>query len=93
MDEAILEYILQLCNHAKAAILAKSAYNGKILCAKFNPQKHTHLANREVISIWPSVKLHKDIFGASTHPILECFLHGDVEYAKEHGKDGKDENA
>lgn len=38
-------------------ICVKSGFNGKILCFKFNPKKHTTLGEREVLSAWADIQV------------------------------------
>lgn len=66
------------------SIQVRSAYNGKILCKRFNPEKHPSIAEREVRSLWPSIKIHPFGLSNSALPILECFVDGSPEYEKEH---------
>lgn len=86
-----LRELYQLTNHARTTICAMSAFNGKILCKKFDPKKHPDLADREVISVWPSLKICKGIFGDSAQPVIECYLQGSPEYNKTFGRPA-DEN-
>lgn len=64
-------------------IIAKSAYNGKILCKRFNPKKHVELAQREVRSMWSSIKLNPCGLSAIAQPVLECYVDGEPEWRKE----------
>lgn len=38
-------------------VCVKSGFNGKILCFKFNPEKHTTLGEREVLSAWADIQV------------------------------------
>lgn len=42
-----------LCN---TPVCAKSAFNGKTLCYKFESKKHATLGEREVLSVWAEIQ-------------------------------------
>ena len=33
-------------------IKVMSAFNGKVLCYRYKPEKHTEIADREINSVW-----------------------------------------
>lgn len=63
-----------------------SAYNGKLLCKRYNPQKHGHLNSREVSSIWADVQVVKGTFCSIAKPILCLYVDGREEYEEEQRK-------
>lgn len=40
-------------------IKVMSGFNGKVLCKRFNPKKHTEIAEREIISVWSEIRANK----------------------------------
>ena len=40
-------------------IKVMSGFNGKILCKRFNPEKHTEIAKREVVTVWSEIRANK----------------------------------
>lgn len=70
-------------------IEVRSGYNGKVLCRKFDPQKHMEIAKRELLSVWADTKKHSNDPGAPVCPVLCCYVDGRPEYEKEEAlKDG-----
>lgn len=75
--------LYNLCNTRSTVILAKSGFDGRILCKRFNPKKHAHLAQREVTAMWAGVEKVSDSF---VRPIIECYLYGAPEYEQKYGR-------
>ena len=70
----------------QTVICAKSGYNGKILCKRFDPVKHSHIAKRLVCSAWASLRINTGVLSTYAQPIIECYVDGYPEYEKEHGR-------
>ena len=66
----------------------QSAYNGKLLCKNYRHDKHGHLSNREVRSVWAEIRTSKGTFGNYAHPVLCVYVDGHEEYVKEHAPKG-----
>ena len=67
-----------LCN---IKIKVMSAYNGKILCKAFNPEKHTEIGEREVISIWCEIEATKPSgYYNIALPVMCVYANGAKEY-------------
>lgn len=67
-----------LC-HSKIKVM--SAYNGKILCKAFNPEKHTEICEREVISIWCEIEATKPSgYYNIASPVMCVYADGIKEY-------------
>lgn len=43
----------------KTDIKVMSGFNGKVLCKRFDPKKHTEIANREIVSVWSEIEASK----------------------------------
>ena len=67
-----------LCN---TTVCAKSAFNGKILCYKFESEKHATLGEREVRSVWAEIQTcpHCRDYAQS---IIMVYVDGKPEYDK-----------
>lgn len=64
-----------------APLCAKSGFNDKILCRRFNPEKHTELGKREVVAVWAEIVATKSIaFTNSAQPVLMVYVDGKPEY-------------
>ena len=53
-----------------------SAYNGKVLCNRFNPEKHKDIGERGVSAIWADVHVVKSAFGGCAVPIICVYANG-----------------
>lgn len=69
----------------------RSAFNGKILCKKFDPQKHVEIGERELVSMWADTRKHSNNPSEWIYPVLCCYVDGGPEYEKEALKDGKND--
>ena len=72
-------------NHCRCSLKLFSAYNDKLLCKSFNPQKHVELAEREILSIWADVEVTKGANSKMLYPIICAYVNGRIEYQKEKG--------
>ena len=82
-----VEEIYELARYERCSIQVESAYNGKVLCKAYKPEKHTEVSNRSVVSITPKIKVDKD--GMFATPYLRVFVSGFEEYEKEKNNDNK----
>lgn len=53
-----------------------SAYNGKVLCHRFNPEKHKDIGERAVYAVWADVNVVKSGFGGYVVPIMCVYANG-----------------
>ena len=74
-----------------SAVEVQSAYNGKLLCKSYRPEKHSHLSNRQIIRVWAEMRVSKGVFGNYAKPIICVFVDGHEEFVKEYGE--RKENA
>lgn len=70
----------KLLDYGNGHIEVKSGYNGKLLCKRFNEKKHESIANREVVAIWPEIKVDQKRYCS---PIICCFVDGHEELEHE----------
>jgi hypothetical protein len=74
---------------AHGIIEVRSAYNDKLLCRDFNPNKHKEIAIREITSVWSEIRTFNGIgFGNIAKPILCTYVVGDKEYEEDLIKKG-----
>lgn len=74
--------------YCKSRLKIMSGYNGKVLCKAFNPKKHIEIGRREITHIWAEIEATKAMaFSNISLPILCAYVHGRVEYEKEHNTD------
>ena len=57
-------------------IKVMSGFNGKVLCKRFNPKKHTEIANREIVSVWSEICVSKPM-GYSNEAFAEICVYVD----------------
>ena len=85
MNVTLLELSkLNDCNRARIEV--KSGYNGKVLCKRFNEKKHESIADRQVLSFWPEIRVEN---GNYCYPIICCFVEGLKELEQELKRRGK----
>ena len=80
----VIEFYEEYC---RSSLKIKSAYNGKVLCKDFNPEKHIEVGKREITTVWAEIETSKPRgFGNISRPIMCAFVDGAIEYNKEHVK-------
>ena len=60
----------------KTDIKVLSAFNGKVLCKRFDPKKHIEIASREIVSVWSEIRVNKTI-GYSNAAFAEICVYVD----------------
>ena len=65
-------------------IQVESAYNGKVLCKRFNANNHIGIGNREIVGFRSSIRITKE--GTYACPITIVSVKGDIEYEREHNQ-------
>lgn len=78
----------ELCNEIQiqSPLRLLSAYNGRVLCYEFNPQKDEHkkLGGRKVYDIWAEMRVTQNAgFGNWADVVICAFVDGYPEYEKE----------
>jgi hypothetical protein len=71
-------------------IKVTSAYNGAVLCKKYDPKKHAEIGTRVLVIICGEIQCVNGMAGQHSHAqsIIVASVHGDVEYQKAHPKEG-----
>lgn len=70
---------------AHSPIKVMSGYNDKVLAKHYDPKKHKHISERNIISIWSEIEISKSHgFSQFAHPILCVYVLGDVEYNEDY---------
>lgn len=78
----VIEFYEEYC---QGKLKVMSAYNGKILCKRFDPEKHIEVGERELSTIWAEIEAPKHGgFNQFAMPIIFAYVDGSVEYEKEH---------
>lgn len=76
----VLELYETLSSETSLKVL--SAYNGKLLCSKFNEKKHAKIGEREVVKAWAEIFVRKVAYGNMAYPIVCAYAR--PEWEKEH---------
>lgn len=61
-----------------------SVYNGKVLCQRFNPEKHKDVGERNVCAVWAEIAITKSTFGNIARPIMCVYADGMKEMEDDH---------
>lgn len=73
-----LAELAKMCN---TPVCVKSGFDGKILCKRFDSQKHVEIGSREVSTVWAEIKVENTGgFSSYAHPVLMAFVDGSPEY-------------
>lgn len=75
--------------HCPSKIKVLSAYNGKVLCKRYDPEKHSEIGKRELRTFWADMEVSRCGFSTYAYPIICCHADGKPEYDKEHGDEVK----
>ena len=71
-------------------IKVMSGFNGKVLCKRFNPKKHTEIASREIVSVWSEIETSKPMgYRNFAHANICVFVNGANEYNEHYGVEVK----
>ena len=71
-------------------IKVMSGFNGKVLCKRFNPKKHTEIAQREVISVWSEIEAEKTMgYQNFAHTKICVYVNGAKECNEHYGVEVK----
>ena len=74
----------KLALFTRSPIKVMSGFNDKVLAKRYDSERHSHIANREVVSIWSEVALsNSGGFSQYIHPIICVHVNGHEEYVKE----------
>lgn len=62
-------------------VCAKSGFNGKTLCHRFNSKEHTSIGEREVLSLWADIQTSSHWKGHAQSVIM-VYVDGKPEFEK-----------
>lgn len=79
----------ELSNYCKADIKVISGFNDKILCKRFDKDKHIEIGEREVLQIWSELEIHNSIWGNYAESIICVCVHGGKEAKLDYEKKNK----
>lgn len=69
----------ELSNYCKSDIKVISGFNDKILCKRFDKDKHVEIGEREVLQIWSEFKIRNSIWGNCAESIITACVYGGKE--------------
>ena len=75
--------------HCKTDIKVISGFNDKILCKRFDKDKHIEIGEREVLEIWSEVEIRNSIWGSYAKSIICVCVHGGKEAKLDYEKKNK----
>lgn len=74
--------VAELARVAQTSMKVMSAYNGKVLCHRFDPEKHPSIGEREVSSVWADLRILDGAFSKQCTPMLCVYADGTEECFK-----------
>lgn len=66
----------------ESTLKVMSAYNGRVLCYGFNPEKHKEIGERKVRAIWADIAVRESGFEHYARPIMCAYVDGTKEMEK-----------
>lgn len=63
-----------------ATVEVKSGFNGRVLCRRFNQNKHAEVGKRKILDIWAEIRTNGCTFSNRAIPIICVYVDGEVEY-------------
>lgn len=77
--------VLELHEISHSPLKVKSSFNGKILCHRFNKNKHQEIGAREVMSLWSEIAISDHNLSSFATGIICVYADGRKEAAKHFG--------
>lgn len=74
--------VAELEKVAHTSLKVMSAYNGKVLCHRFDPNTHKEIGEREVKSVWADLRILDGAFSKQCTPLLCVYADGAPEAFK-----------
>lgn len=75
--------VQELFDVCESPIKVKSAYNDKVLCYEYSPDKHGKLCRRMVVAVWADLENIKSTFGNYAKAKICAYVEGSEEAEKE----------
>jgi hypothetical protein len=66
--------IKQLYAFTKCSIKILDGRNDKVLCYSYKPDRHGHLSDREVLSIWAEISVKNGGFDSFARPVICVYV-------------------
>lgn len=60
----------------QSTLKVMSAFNGKVLCHNFNPEKHEEIGNRRVECVFADIVVRESGFGHYASPVMCVYANG-----------------
>lgn len=60
----------------QSTLKVMSAFNGKVLCRNFNPERHREIGERRVSAVWADIEVRESGFGHYANPIMCVYADG-----------------
>jgi len=74
--------VAELAKVTETSMKVMSAYNGKVLCHRFDPGKHKEIGEREVRSVWADLDILNGAFGKQAKALICVYADGAPEAFK-----------
>ena len=71
--------VAELAKVMKTTIKVLSGYNGKVLCHRFDPEKHKEIGERQTDCVWADLVITDGVFGKYAQAIICCYADGTKE--------------
>lgn len=75
--------VAELAKIVRTSIKVMSAYNGKVLCHRFDPEKHKEIGERKTDCVWADLVIVESCFGRQAKAIVCCYADGRKEWEQE----------
>lgn len=72
--------------NVQSTVKILSSYNGRVLCYKFNSEKHKDIGEREIRTVFADLSVQEKSFGKHADPIISLYVNGHEDYEKERRK-------
>lgn len=72
--------LFEICENTGVDLKVLSAFNGKVLCYNFKPEKHIEIAERDVETLWADLITYDRGYYKGVKPILCVYVDGRKEY-------------
>lgn len=77
--------VAELDDVAQTPLKVMSGFRGKVLCHRFNKDKHQGIGEREVIAVFSEISVKSSGFSSFASAVLCVYVHGGKEAAEHYG--------
>lgn len=85
--------VSELFDKCESTLKVMSAYNGKVLCHRFIPEKHKEIGERRVSAVWADIVVKDTGFEHYARPIMCVYADGLKEMEKENHDERTEKNS